>query len=73
MCHFLVSFLFEVFSGKLRSKSILLHCTLLSQNVFSTNEMYITDSAGRPVPFSSGKVTVLLHFKQKKYIFQPNM
>ena len=39
--------------------------TPLAKHVFSTIEMYITDSAGRPVPFSSGKVTVLLHFKQK--------
>ena len=39
--------------------------TPLAKHVFSTIEMYITDIAGRPVPFSSGKVTVLLHFKQK--------
>ena len=39
--------------------------TPLANHVFSKIEMYITDSAGRPVPFSSGKVTVLLHFKQK--------
>ena len=39
--------------------------TPLTNHVFSTIEMYKTDSAGRPVPFSSGKVTVLLHFKQK--------
>ena len=39
--------------------------TPLTKHVFSTIEMYITDNAGRPVPFSSGKVTVLLHFKQK--------
>ena len=39
--------------------------TPLAKHVFSTIEMYITDSAGRPVPLSSGKVTVLLHFKQK--------
>ena len=39
--------------------------TPLAKHVFSTIEMYITDSTGRPVPFSSGKVTVLLHFKQK--------
>ena len=37
----------------------------LAKHVFSTIEMYITDSTGRPVQFSSGKVTVLLHFKQK--------
>ena len=36
--------------------------TPLAKHVF---KMYITDSAGRPVPFSSGNVTVLLHFKQK--------
>ena len=34
--------------------------TSLAKHVFSTIEMYITDSAGR-----HGKVTVLLHFKQK--------
>ena len=39
--------------------------TPLAKHVFSTIEMYITDITGRPVPFSSGKVTVLLHFKQK--------
>ena len=39
--------------------------TPLAKHVFSTIEMYITDSARRPVPFSSGRVTVLLHFKQK--------
>ena len=39
--------------------------TPLAKHVFFTIEMYITDSAGRPVPFSSGNVTVLLHFKQK--------
>ena len=39
--------------------------THLAKHVFSTIVMYITDSAGRPVPFSSGKVTVVLHFKQK--------
>ena len=37
----------------------------LAKHVFSKIEMYITNSAGRPVPFSSGKVTVLLDFKQK--------
>ena len=36
--------------------------TPLTRHVFSTIEIYTTDSAGRPVPFSSGKVTVLLHF-----------
>ena len=30
--------------------------TPLVKHVFSTIEIYITDSAGRPVPFSSGKV-----------------
>ena len=30
--------------------------TPLAKHVFSTIEIYITDSAGRPVPFSSGKV-----------------
>ena len=39
--------------------------TSLAKHVFSTMEMYTTDSTGRPIPFSSGKVTVLLHFKQK--------
>ena len=39
--------------------------TSQAKHVFSTIGMYITDSAGRPVPFSSGKMTVLLHFKQK--------
>ena len=39
----------------------------LAKHVFSTIEMYITDNAERPVSFSSGKVTVLLHFKQKYY------
>ena len=39
--------------------------TALAKHVFSTIEMYITDSAGRPVQFSSGKLTVLLHFNQK--------
>ena len=38
--------------------------TPLAKHVFSTIEMYITDSAGRPIPFSSGKVTVLLHFRE---------
>ena len=39
--------------------------TLLAKHEFSTIEMYITDRAGRPVPFNSGKVTVLLYFKEK--------
>ena len=39
--------------------------TPLAKHVFSTIEMPITDSAGGPVQFSSGKLTVLLHFKQK--------
>ena len=39
--------------------------TPMAKYVFSTIEIYITDSTGRPVPFSSGKVSVLLHFKQK--------
>ena len=37
----------------------------LAKHVFSTIKMNITDSAGRPTPCSSGKLTVLLHFKQK--------
>ena len=36
----------------------------LAKHVFSTVEMYITDSAGREIPFTSGKVTVLLHFRE---------
>ena len=36
----------------------------LSKQTFSTIEIYITDSAGREIPFTSGKVTVLLHFKK---------
>ena len=39
--------------------------TPLAKHVFSTIEIYITDSAGGLVPFSFGKVTALLHFKQK--------
>ena len=39
--------------------------TPLAKHVFYTIEKYITDSTGRPVPFTSGKTTVLLHFKQK--------
>ena len=39
--------------------------TPLANHVFSTIEMNITDSAVRPASFSSGKVIVLLHFKQK--------
>ena len=39
--------------------------TPLAKHVFSTIEMYITGSAGRPAPFSSGKVAVLIHFKHK--------
>ena len=38
--------------------------TPLAKHVFSTIEMYITDSAGREIPFTSGKVTVLLHFRE---------
>lgn len=37
----------------------------LSKHEFSTIEMYIMDSAGREIPFSSGKVTVLLHFRER--------
>ena len=37
----------------------------LSKNMFSTIEVYIMDSAGRPIPFGYGKVTVLLHFKRQ--------
>ena len=39
--------------------------TTLAKHAFSTIEMYITDSAGRSLPFSSGKLTVFVHFKQK--------
>ena len=38
--------------------------TPLAKHAFFTIEMYIPDSVGRPVPFSSGNVTVFLHFKQ---------
>ena len=66
VCHSLVSFPFVVFSGEMAFKEYSSPVyTPLAKHVFSTIEMYITDSAGRPVPFSSGKVTVLLHFKQK--------
>lgn len=37
----------------------------LAKHSFSTIEMYIMDSAGREIPFDSGKVTVLLHFRER--------
>ena len=37
----------------------------LAKHEFSTIEMYIMDSAGREIPFNAGKVTVLLHFKER--------
>lgn len=39
--------------------------TPLSKNIFSTIEVYIRDSASRPLPFLFGKVTLQLHFKKK--------
>lgn len=40
--------------------------TPISKTTFSTIEIYITDSAGREIPFTSGKVTVLLHFRKNE-------
>ena len=66
MCHSLVSFLFVGFFGEMAFKEYYFPVyTPLAKHVFSTIEMYITDSTGRPVPFSSGKMTILLQFKQK--------
>ena len=66
MCHSLVSFLFVVFFGKMAFKEYSSPVyTPLAKHVFFTIEMYMTDSAGRQLPFSSDKVTVLLHYKQK--------
>lgn len=38
----------------------------LSKNTFTTVQMYITDSAGRDIPFGYGKVTCLLHFRKRQ-------
>ena len=38
----------------------------VAKHNFTTIEIYLTDSAGRHIPFTSGKVTVLLHFRKRK-------
>lgn len=38
----------------------------LSKHVFSTIEIYIADSSGKQIAFSSGKLTVLLHFRHAR-------
>ena len=65
VCHSLVSFLFVVSSGKWRSKSIILQCTLLWQTCIFHKRNVHNGQRRKTCTIFSGKVTVLLHFKHK--------
>lgn len=41
------------------------HYVPVSQSYFQTLEIFITDTAGRPVPFLPGQVTATLHFRRQ--------